>query len=382
MIACLLALSCSPAPDLPPNVPESLQTPWQLRPEGDRPLLHRHTDGFAVSPSGRFVVAAISARPGNEVATIDLGTKIGHILRADDDRVLLAQPAVNVDEDRIALVATPLGHFGISEIWLVDPISGSTSVISAPGASFQFPAFSPDGSELAYFRNVNASKWRPGLMRPEYRTFLSYALFRRNLATGVETRVAEQAFELPCGLSYDTLNRGLFYCALAPLQKRNLGGARSVWMPPSGSANYASGLNGSGNFFVRWSERIPQFPRPYAPLDNPLTDNARLAGALSEGRVLLRNFFETERAGVTRGVAAVVFDGSSASVSFAPGLSGDAEVRSSLDGRIIAALDVGDVNDPNSATIAFRDPAQEHRFALTMIDFDEEVQIQPVGSEF
>jgi hypothetical protein len=308
------------------------------------------------------------------VSTRDLSAIV---IKAPDERLLLTQPAFDPTGTKLAFVATPLGGFGISEIWIFDRNQRRTQGIPSRGKSYQFPAFSPDGLRISYFRDVQPPPAGARHVLPEYRRSLPYALFQRSLGSMQETVVADQPFLSPCGLYYDLLDRGLYYCATLPVVAlRDSDGLAWVAPPWGGAYHYA--LQGSANFFLRWGESISVPPRLYAPTDDAMTHSAQTAGALDDGSILLKSVVNDH---ARYPGLAIGYDGSRLTEIFAADRS-LTDLASDERAQMVVGVHYRPVANGIIQEILLHDRSGTRVITRSDIRITETITLEPLGTEF
>jgi len=200
----------------------SEQEPWNSpRRELDasrRPALrHAYKDGFALSPDGRVIVVALASQPRNELMIIDVSRQTALTIRHPSRQVLLTDITFHPSGGSFALVVTPLGLFGVSEMIEVDLQGQQIRRVGERFRSYRHPAFSPDGAQLAYFRDNEANAAvRPDVRRPEYREYLAWSAYEFALSGSREKAADDRLWSVVCGLNYDPRNNDLYLCAGLP----------------------------------------------------------------------------------------------------------------------------------------------------------------------
>jgi dipeptidyl aminopeptidase/acylaminoacyl peptidase len=223
------------------EVDEYLATPGRFEPwNSERRTLeartaaqpvHKLDHGLAVSPDGKLVAVSAPAHSVNQLLLLDIQARRSWVLKHPIPRVGLIQPAFSSKGDRLAfVVAVPAftgEYIGTSEIWITDLRGQVERVISSPGRMHEYPAFSPDGERLAFFRDVDPhrplknTRWVPH----ENRQLKPRAIYELDLGSGAETRLSDTAFGGIFKLSYAPDGRSLTFVFVTPLRPVRLQGA-------------------------------------------------------------------------------------------------------------------------------------------------------------
>jgi hypothetical protein len=158
------------------------------------------------------------------------------------------------------------------------------------GRAYRYPAFSPDGKRIAYWRDIDAPYPAERPLDPNARYPVGYALFEYDLATGVETRLAEQAFALPSRLFYRPQDDGFYYSAMDSLEPDPgpRGWRTRLWYETGEESDlsWQQRIEFSFVFLLKRGEAIPRLPEPIVPIEG-LTRRATLIGVHRDGRPIL-----------------------------------------------------------------------------------------------
>ncbi len=252
-----------------------------------------HGDGLALSPDGRLVISAGWGRPPNELVVFDWRTKKGWRLVYPNPRMKLLDPVFSKDSKRIAFVVTPPHYAGRSEIWTADIHGRNASLVAGGEHFYRFPTFSPDGSHIAYARDVDPPPRAAPILK-ENRQADTYAFFETDLRADSELRIAERTFNWVCGIYYGARNEGFHVCAADPLVPSSETGELkplSMALGFAADAVYRQKIGGAQNLLLRRGENHTPLPTPFAPASGP-TKSARVIGADATGSAILHSVEE------------------------------------------------------------------------------------------
>jgi Tol biopolymer transport system component len=178
---------------------------------------HGYDDGIAVAPGGAILASATPRQPVNALDIVDLRSGSGWRLVHPDARVGLLDPAFSPDGSRLAFVVglpSPAAEFtGVSGIWVVDLAGKVQRVISSPGRLYRRPIFSHDGKRLAFARDVfePAAGFLP--RRPENRSAKPQSPFEVDLESGAERRLSAERYQLLRPVNFVPSGDKLFFQA-------------------------------------------------------------------------------------------------------------------------------------------------------------------------
>ncbi len=266
------------------------------------PLYQRSFSRMALAGDGSACLVMNRQGPPNEALLIDLKSGERLTIAHPDPTMGLLEGSFSPDGQTLALVVakpTSLGPYtGLSEIHLLDRSGGLKRRI-ASAFYYREPAFSPDGSRLAYLRDVtgdSSSTGRPD-PQPRERQFRALALYERDIEGDSEQRLDAQAFVGGKGLSYGRATDEIWFSPGEPLGLIDGSPENGVWL----SSNQAR-ATGPGMPYDRCALK-----RRGEPLDYPLLSivdssidltNMALVG-FSESGVLLSNWRSTGSGGVS-----------------------------------------------------------------------------------
>jgi dipeptidyl aminopeptidase/acylaminoacyl peptidase len=242
-----------------------------------------------------LVISAGWGRPPNELVVFDWRTKKGWRLVYPNPHVKLLDPVFSKDGQRIAFVVTPPHYAGRSEIWVADVHGRNASLVAGGDHFYRFPVFSPDGSRMAYARDVDPPPIAAPVLK-ENRQAYTYAFFETDLGTGSELRMAERTFGWVCGIYYGATSDSFHVCAADPLIPSSPTGELKPLSLALGFAAeevYRQDIGGAQNLLLRRGEQHKPLPTPFAP-PSGTTKGARVIGADATGSAILQAGGEPE----------------------------------------------------------------------------------------
>ncbi len=244
---------------------------------------HGHDDGLAMSHSGQVIALAVAGDPVNHIDVIGLSGSSRTTLAHRNRRLALLDPVLDRAGTRIAfVVAAPsvTGEYtGLSELWISATSGSNLLKVNSAGEYVRMPTFSPDGTRIAYFREVSAPHL-PGdeIVAPENMQVRPMALFEYDFSSSRERRLTHQAYRGAGRIAYTMDGRQLYFAAGDELQPsiRDSDGA-TLWVPSSSSyADIVSGAQEVGMETYRLT-----LPEGWDdPTSEPVSDEHQLEGEL------------------------------------------------------------------------------------------------------
>lgn len=326
--------------------------------EGSRqmPDQGRGETSIALSDDGSLAALASRTEPVNRLEILDLDGARSWIYEHPDPSIALLDPTFSPDGQTIAVVAarpSRIGRYdGASDILLINREGRIQHRIA--GRYYRHPSFSPDGKEIAYFRDVTGTaSMTPGhVSRLEDREGHAFSLFKSAANGDGEVRLIDGAFGRASSLFYSNDGRSLVFRAGQPSKFVAGDPDNGVWINSAEGRNSISRdarIFAQVNRYSLGSAEDPLFAPTPLP-DLPELHGVSLAGLCATGVVV------TKWTGEFRGDGAVnvsVVDNDKALTVLAFANRWIEAVASARQGSAILVVDSGELG-ASDATQALR----------------------------
>lgn len=213
---------------------------------------------IALDHTGSRMAVAVPGRPSPGLILLDLKTEKATLLTNQISTLELVEPSFARDGRQVVFLATPVPRFGWTEIWIASSEGVFERRLPDCHGMHRAPVFSPDGRQVAYFRDADRASsdaWL-NVMWPEQRSRLlshPFGIFAYDLETRAERRITGLAYSLVEFIEFmseDSLfvsAGGLLGHTTQPDMERSL-------IPEDGTANVVSALDAFPNSKELWEQ--------------------------------------------------------------------------------------------------------------------------------
>jgi hypothetical protein len=213
---------------------------------------------IALDHTGKRMAVAVPGRPSPGLILFDLDSERGTLLTYPVPTLELVEPSFSRDGKQVVFLATPVPRFGWTEIWIASSEGVFERRLPDCHGRHRAPAFSPDGRQVAYFRDADRASSEAWLkvMWPEQRSrllFHPFGIFIYDLDTQVERQITSLAYYVVEFIEFMT-DDSLFVSAGGLLGRPNQPGGERSWMPEDGSPNVKSALDALPNSKQLWEQ--------------------------------------------------------------------------------------------------------------------------------
>jgi len=215
---------------------------------------------IALDHTGKRMAVAVPGRPSPGLILFDLDSERGMLLTYPVPTLELVEPSFSRDGSQVVFLATPVPRFGWTEIWIASSEGVFERQLPDCHGMHRAPVFSPDGRQIAYFRDADRASSNAWLnaMWPEQRSRLlshPFGIFTYDLDTQVERQITGLAYTVPKFIEFMSED-SLFVSAGGLLGRPTQPGAEKSWMPEDGSPNVVSALDAFPNSKQLWEQTL------------------------------------------------------------------------------------------------------------------------------